>query len=616
MKKIIFILLVTLFSLNLSAQFANNWKLGNGLGLSFNTATPSLISSPIASNHVDNTSTISDLSGNLLFYTNGYTVWNKNDVIMSNGSGLIGDYTAGQCALIVPIPCNANKYVIFHTTMFSNPGNLSYSVVDITLNSGLGDVVVGQKNISLGTGWTEKICAYYSSSANCYWVLAHKWMSDQFVAFKVDATSIATTSVVSSIGSIHSCGSVGGAHDGMGQLTISPDGSKVVNAVTCQDKFEFFDFNLATGVLSNSISIPGNTGNAWGTAFSPDSKKVYVSSIFGSSIFQYDISVFTNTAIAASLTNIHNTFAGGYNFGYMELGPDGKVYIPRPNTNFISVVNSPNLSGSACNYSFNAVPTGSVQSLWGTSRIAYNIPTSSTVTPTFSLTVFTNSATCNGLSNGSAAVFPNPPGSYSYSWAPGTNTTSFNNNLAAGIHSVTVSNGNCGSITSTVSVIEPQPLNINVDPLQICTGGQGALNATAVGGTPAYTYSWSTGATGSGIIVAPPVNTTYTLYVTDGNGCIGSTVTTVTVTDCTAIQQHEIENATSVYPNPFSEIIYIKSQSPIDELIVTNVLGEVVKKTKFTNGSFNGQELSNGIYFLQIYNKNRLIAVKRIVKAN
>ncbi|MBK7667999.1 MAG: hypothetical protein IPJ32_12065 [Sphingobacteriaceae bacterium] len=144
-KLILYFIFIVCISDVLYSQFANNWRLGNGYGLNFSPSTPTITGSSIASNHVDNSSTISDASGNLLFYTNGYTVWNKNNVIMSNGSGLIGDYTAGQCALIVPIPCSPDKYVIFHTTMFSNPGNLCYSVVDMTLNSGLGDVVFGQK---------------------------------------------------------------------------------------------------------------------------------------------------------------------------------------------------------------------------------------------------------------------------------------------------------------------------------------------------------------------------------------------------------------------------------------------------------------------------------------
>jgi hypothetical protein len=613
MKQLFPLLFLAFLSLSLSAQYANNWKLGNGLGLSFNTATPTLIGSAIASNHSDNSSTISDASGNLLFYTNGYTVWNKNNVVMPNGSGLIGDYTAGQCALIVPMPCNPNKYVIFQTTMFSNPGYLNYSVVDMTLNSGLGDVVPGQKNISLGNGWTEKICAYYSSSAKCFWVLTHKWNSNQFVAFKVDATSIATTSVVSSIGSVHSCGSVGGAHDAMGQLTISPDGSKVVNALTCQDKFEFFDFNLSTGVLSNSISIAGNGGNAWGTAFSPDSKKVYVNSIFGSSIFQYDISVFTSTAIAASLTNIYNTFTGGYNFGYMELGPDGKVYIPRPNTYFISAVNSPNLAGSACNYSFNAIPTGSTQSLWGTSRIAYNIPATFTSSP-FTLTTITSSVSCNGMSNGSASITPSSPGNYSYSWSPGTNTTSFNYSLTAGNYTVTANSG-CSTATTLINIAEPPVLTVAVDPLQICSGGQGPLNATASGGTPVYTYSWSTGATGPGIIVAPPVTTTYTVYVTDANGCTGNSAITVTVSNCAGVNEKQLISGISIYPNPFISSLNINSKVRYDEIIITNLLGKTVKRFTTEMNSIDLSDLQDGIYVIAIYDNRKTILTKKIVKS-
>ncbi len=615
MNKIYLFLLAAFVSLNLSSQYANNWKLGNGFGLSFNTSTPTIISSSIPSNHSDNSSTISDASGNLLFYTTGYTVWDKNNNIMPNGSGLIGDYTAGQCALIVPIPCNPNKYVIFQTTMFSNPGWLTYSVVDMNLNSGLGDVVVGQKNISLGSGWTEKICAYYSAPANCYWVLSHKWNSDQFVAFKVDASSIATTSVVSSIGSVHSCGCVSCAHDAMGQLTISPDGSKVVNALTCQDIFEFFDFNITTGVVSNSISIPGNGGNAWGTAFSPDSKKVYVNSIFGSSVFQYDVSTFNSSAILSSLTNVYNTGSGGYEFGYMELGPNGKIYIPQPNTYFFSEINSPNSIGAACNFTYNAISTGIKMAQWGTSRIAYNIPASYSVAP-FSLTSTSAGATCNGMSNGSATITPSTSGSFSYLWSPGSYTSAITNSLAAGNYTVTVNSSSCSTTSTVISITQPQPLNVSIDPLQICSGSSGPLNATAVGGTPAYTYSWNTGATSSNISVSPPFNMNYTLYVTDANGCLGTAITTVTVSSCTGIQQYGIENNISVYPNPFSETIFIQSSSPIDELVITNVLGEVVKRSKFTNGNFNGHDLNNGIYFIQIFYKNNLIGVKRIIKSN
>lgn len=526
MKRLLAFFIAFVSLTQLHSQFANNWKIGNGYGLDFTTPTPVVIGSAITG-HPDNSSSISDASGNLLFYTTGTNVWNRNNIIMPNGSGLIGSYTGGQCALIIPIPCNAGKYVIFHTTEFSNPGNLSYSVVDMALNAGLGDVVAGQKNVSLGTGWSEKICAYYNAANNCFWVLTHKWMSDQFVAFRVDASSIATTSVVSSIGSIHNCGSFGGAHDSMGQLTISPDGTKVVNALTCQDKFEFFDFNQATGVVSNSISIAGNGGSAWGTAFSPDSKKVYVNSIFGSSVFQYDISTFTSAAILASKTTVYNTGLGGYNFGYMELGPNGKIYMPRPNTNFLSAINSPNLAGTACNFSYSAISTGTATVQWGMSRIAYNIP-ASFLSPTFSLTPATSSVTCNNTSNGSATITPSSAGTYTYNWQPGNLSTPVINNLSAGIYTVTVSNA-CGSSSTTVSVLQQPTPTLSIGNATACLGSTVNILANTIGGSPGYTYSWSQGSSTTAQVNITASPTPITCTVTDSQGCKANASATITI---------------------------------------------------------------------------------------
>src|SRR5688572_14072229 len=96
------VLLASTFFVN--AQRDNIWYFGTNAGLNFNTNPPQSISGG-QSNIPDNISTICDGSGNLLFYTDGVSVWNKNHQVMPNGSGLIGNYTAGQTALIVPIPC-------------------------------------------------------------------------------------------------------------------------------------------------------------------------------------------------------------------------------------------------------------------------------------------------------------------------------------------------------------------------------------------------------------------------------------------------------------------------------------------------------------------------------
>ncbi len=613
MRKLI-LLILFFISFTIKSQYNNNWQFGIQAGLNFSTTPPTSLTTG-QSQCYDNNSSISDNNGNLLFYTDGSTVWDKNNSVMPNGSGLVGSFTAGQCAVIIPIPCSNTKYVIFHVTDFSNPGYLNYTVVDMSLNSGLGDVVVSQKNMSLGSGWTEKLCAYYDPTGNCYWLLTHKWMSNQFVAFKVDASTIATTSVVSGIGSVLNCGTVGGAHDAMGQLTISPDGSKVINALTCQDKFELFDFNSSTGALSNSISLNGNANNAFGTAFSSDSKKLYVSAIFGSQIFQYDLTSNNQSNIQSSLFSVYNTMVGGYSFGYLELGPDGKIYVPRPNSSWLSVVNSPNLSGASCTFSYSGKQIGSASLKWGLSRIAYNIQSNSA--STFSLSNQTNSVSCFNLSNGSATIMPSPAGSYSYTWSPGNFTTQSVSSLSSGIYTVNVYNG-CWSNSVSILVNQPTILNLIVSqPQTICREQSALLSSTLSGGTPAYSYTWTNGSNFSGTSVSPITLTVYTLTIMDANGCIANAVTTVSVETCDFISKNISENENLiVFPSQSNGEYNIKSVfNKIIKVECFNLLGQQIElDSKDGYSKLSIIDDSKGLFLFKIYTESRSVILRRVLK--
>ena len=513
------------------------------MGLDFNTIPPTPISGQ--TNNVDNSTSISDANGVLLFYSDGSSIWNKNNLVMPNGSGLTSNFSAGQCALIVPIP-SSNKYVVFSTTEFASPGQLHYTVVDMTLNSGLGDVVVGQKNISLGTGWTEKLCAYYSSSCNYYWVLSHKWNNNQFVALKVDATGVTTTSVTSNIGSIHNCGTYSAAHDAMGQLTISKDGSKVANALTCQDKFELFDFDVNTGILSNFISIPGNGGNAWGTGFSADSKKLYVNSILGSQVFQYDLSTYNAASIVGSKFSLYNTGSGGYNFGYMELGPDNKMYIPRQSSSFFSVINTPDNLGAAASFSYAGLNVTPFSTTHGTSRIAYNI--GGTVSSgTIPIITSNSNELCFGALTASASVIVSGPGTFNYLWSPGGYTTSIVNNLSAGVYTIGVSDGLCISSTVNITVTEPTVLTSTLleSSINLCESSIVNLSVSNSGGTPNYTVNWSNGIVNStNISIETSAFGIYSYTVTDVNNCI--------TTQTLQINPSSISSSNNNTPNVFT----------------------------------------------------------------
>lgn len=509
------LVLCCFINLNAFSQQANHWRFGNFAGLNFNTNPITVVSSGLT-NNPDNTSAISDVNGNLLFYTDGMNVWNANNVVMPNGSGLVGHGSGGQCAVIVPIPCSS-KYAIFHVTEFSSPGSLNYSVVDMSLNGGLGDVVSAQKNVSLGTGWTEKLCAIYNPNNSSYWLLTHKWGNNQFVAFVVDATSIATQSVVSSIGSSHSCGSYGGAHDAMGQLTISRDGSKVINALTCLDQFELFNFNMATGVLSNSIVLPAEGNKAWGTAFSPDSKMLYTNSIFGQSVFQYDLNVYTSPAIIASKNPVISVGSAGYNFGYMELGPNNKLYIARPGNTSLSVINSPNNLGALSNAALVGQSIGPATSSHGLSRIAYNISVVSGTVGNLSLSTSSgNYSICPGQSLTLLGI-----GANSYTWSNGSNSSSIivspqvtsNFTLSGYIGCA----GSTSQTVATVFVKDPPVMSIS-GTSSVCARDAATLTASG-----ADSYLWSNGSQASSITFTPLTTTIYTVTGTNAiSGCTAS----------------------------------------------------------------------------------------------
>ena len=152
MKKILLIVSLILW-VNLSAQNeAANWYFGQNAGIQFDDSG-NLIGSIDGGqlSTLEGCTSISDTNGNLLFYTDGTLVYNRNHQLMPNGTGLFGDSSSTQSALVVPLPGSDTIYYIFTVDTFiggPNPDNgFNYSMVDMTLDGGLGDIT--SKNINL-----------------------------------------------------------------------------------------------------------------------------------------------------------------------------------------------------------------------------------------------------------------------------------------------------------------------------------------------------------------------------------------------------------------------------------------------------------------------------------
>jgi len=137
-----------------------------------------------------------------------------------------------------------------------------------------------------------------------------------------------------------------------------------------------------------------------------------------------------------------------------------------------------------------------------------------------------NSPVCEG---GTIQLYGAPNGMSSYEWSgpngfnsSSQNTTILNaTSLNAGTYYLTVTNGSCTSDpASTVVTVNSKPTADAGGDTGFCAGGSVQLSGSATGGTPPYTYNW-TGPESHPNTQNATVSTagTYTLTVTDGNGC-------------------------------------------------------------------------------------------------
>jgi hypothetical protein len=138
---------------------------------------------------------------------------------------------------------------------------------------------------------------------------------------------------------------------------------------------------------------------------------------------------------------------------------------------------------------------------------------------------------CKGSSTGTAAVtVDGGAGPYTYSWTNGAGNSASATNLAAGSYLVTVTDVNGCTVTAGVEILEPAAVlaaEIASQTNNTCFGNNEATaTVVATGGVAPYTYSWSNGAataSASGLEAG-----TYTVIVTDANGCSASATVTIT----------------------------------------------------------------------------------------
>lgn len=235
--------------------------------------------------------------------------------------------------------------------------------------------------------------------------------------------------------------------------------------------------------------------------------------------------------------------------------------------------------------------------------------------------VQTTNVTCFGGCDGSAMAFPSGGGPHTFIWAPGGQTTQAVAGLCAGSYTVTVIDGSSCTATAVVTITEPPQLIVTTSATNASCSNccDGFILSSVTGGTPGYVYSWNTSPqqnTSTAQAVCPG---TYTLCVTDANGC--SICTSDSVSFSTGIQHQVANSSFTIFPNPASQTVNIRQtfvKAVSAEITLTNMLGQAVyseSKAVAVNLdiSLNISDLPNGVYFVTIKTATGN-SVKRLIK--
>jgi PKD repeat protein len=577
MKKIVKIIILfscLLSAGNLKSQLEfSKWYFGFQAGLDFSTSPPTALTNG-TTNTLGGTASICDNSGNLLFYTDGTGIANSTHSQLANGSGLLGVPLGGnQPAIIVKQPGNTNLYYVFTTPFFPTQNiPAAYNVVDMTLAAGLGSVTV--KNYTMYYSACSKQVAVKHCNGKDVWILSHEYNSNNFRAYLLTSSGLNLTPVISSAGEIINASLAG-------ELKTSMDGKKLamataINNMTTNEQggFFLFDFDAATGVVSNSLALLSTAnciGRAAGMEFSPDGTKLYGTSQTSatpvtSAIYQWDVCAASPSAIINSRYTYSVT---GPSFGFVQRAINGKLYIACLGQQSISVINNPNAQAAAINFS-----------LYGQS-VAPKISTN--CLPNYingyfrtAPAPFANTINCQNVlfsvppsptfSSGCQAT-PFPAQGYLWDFGDVASGAANSSTLASpshyyaalGTYSVSLILYNpCSNDTlkKTITISTPGPTPAISGSTLVCRGEKRTLTAT--GGS---VYAWSNGVNTSTTAITPTQTTVYTCSATL-NGCTLAKTFTVTVNPCLGIEINE-KSSVKIFPNPVSGLLHVEVENPM-----------------------------------------------------
>ncbi len=395
MKYIRFYSLVFSFlicALPIFAQRNNVWCFGDSSGINFNNGgAPFPITTAFQTRGT--CTSIADTTGNLLMYANTRSgqpgdktglIWNRNNQLMLNGDSIYGDGWYYEMT-IIPDPADDSTYYIFSIGVAISFG-MTYCMIDMRGDGGLGEVV--QKNVSLlgNMRMVDCLLAVKHGNGRDWWVIVRQstfhlgTSNNSWYTFLISPFGI-------SGGNIQNVGNMNPTNSGRLAYDTLSNRICFVNSVSL---VELYDFDRCTGVISNPTTIepPQQTQPYpwyWSCEFSASGQYLYSGGWQwndSSYLWQFDTWA---TNIAASKTLLwQSNYPVSYVIGQLKRAPDGKIYLSNgwvdttgnyqfpylsnqyyPENMNLSVINSPDLPGAACNFQPYSFYLGGKRTYWG-----------------------------------------------------------------------------------------------------------------------------------------------------------------------------------------------------------------------------------------------------------
>ncbi|MEM6264809.1 MAG: gliding motility-associated C-terminal domain-containing protein [Bacteroidota bacterium] len=346
----------------LAQHEATIWFFGRNAGISFNQLQPVALGNG-AMNTLEGCTSVADSSGNLLFYTNGVTVWNRAHQVMAEGIGLMGHVSATQGVGVVPLSI-PDQYLIFTLGERGSPAGLRMSLIDMSQDNGNGRVL--QRNILVEPEMAEKMVVTRHPDQQSHWLICRKANSNRFYSFRVASNGSVGPPIISAAGTVDSSST-------SGQMKISLDGQHLALAIRDAKRYELYRFNPQTGTVTYRFAFSKSFNNCYGLEFSPDGQKLFLHSSSSpavdgqpekpSLLFQANLAAGSDIDIDGSLTLLDTIRVP--NPGAMQLGPDGRIYLARPEQGFLGAVRFPNRQGKAADYQDEGLFLGGRKSRFG-----------------------------------------------------------------------------------------------------------------------------------------------------------------------------------------------------------------------------------------------------------